>query len=128
MDHILRIGAYLKCFIEDEVEGLRWETTFYKSRQEEMKPKIRKWFGALKSEGGILGTFDGLSVACFTLSVIFWQHNYYILGVILGLILCLLVRLNWAMLGAYSFQREKRFVDRFNSLKEEPQKSGFKNE
>ena len=121
MDAILRNGAYIKFFIEDEVEGFQWETVLYKSRQKETTPKVLKWFRALGGEGGILGTFDGLSVACFALSAIFWEDSYYILGGVLGVIFCVLVRLNWAFLDAYSFQRETRLVEHFNLLKEKLQ-------
>ena len=121
MDAILRAGAYIKCFIEDEVEGFNWETALYKSRQMDTRSKAKKWLGSLRAEGGILGTYDGLSVACFVLSIIFWVGNYYVLGGVLGMILFLLVRLNWAFLGAYSSQKEERLVERFNLLKGDSQ-------
>jgi fatty acid desaturase len=115
LESTTRIAAYIMVFFEADSEGLNWETRWLKIRQKGLLPHRRKYTFSLS------GLYGALSAGCIMLAGFYWNMDWWMYGIAVGLIALLVLFGILSLNRAFSLKFCKQYVEAWTKLKQREQ-------
>ncbi len=113
LESTTRIAAYILVFFEADSEELNWETRWFKIRQKGLLPHKRKYTFSLS------GLYGAISAGCIVLAGFYWNMDWWMYGVAVGLVTLLVFFGVLSLNRAFTMQFCEQYVDAWTKLKDE---------